>query len=198
MIMERKIRKAINFDLDTVQMRAMSLYPNGYGLLKKSFEKVGFTHRQGSGYISNDRLDSLRVIKIIDQIVQENPWLTECVKKIDVTDIGRQHDLTAVVKTLATQQSEQAEQGNSNHSETSSSSSIQSRKPLTEEERIERAMEVSAKKIDEEYGEYVAHQNEQARQETQAGQTRPAERQQEQRGAADKQKKPNPGKGRGK
>ena len=31
--------------------------------------------------------------------------------------------------------------------------------PITEEKRIERAMEVSAKKIDEEYGEYIAHQN---------------------------------------
>lgn len=71
-------------------------------------------------------------------------------------------------------------------------------RPFTEEERIERAMEVSAKKIDEEYGEYVAHQNEQARQEPQAGQVRPTERQQEQRVVADKQKKPNPGKGRGK
>ena len=70
--------------------------------------------------------------------------------------------------------------------------------PITEEKRIERAMEVSAKKIDEEYGEYVAHQNEQARQEPQSGQARPAERQQEQRGAVGKQKKPNSGKGRGK
>lgn len=69
---------------------------------------------------------------------------------------------------------------------------------LTEEKRIERAMEVSAKKIDEEYGEYLAHQSEQARQEPQAGQARPVERQQKQGEAAGKQKKSNPGKGRGK
>lgn len=71
--------------------------------------------------------------------------------------------------------------------------------PITEEKRIERAMEVSAKKIDEEYGEYIAHQNEQARQEPQAGQARPAEQRQQDRGnIASKPKKPNPGKGRGK
>lgn len=69
---------------------------------------------------------------------------------------------------------------------------------LTEEKRIERAMEVSAKKIDEEYGEYLAHQSEQARQEPQAGQARPVERQQKQGESAGKQKKSNPGKGRGK
>ncbi len=34
-------------------------------------------------------------------IIQENPWLAECVRKIDVTDIGRQHDLTSVVKEYA-------------------------------------------------------------------------------------------------
>lgn len=72
-------------------------------------------------------------------------------------------------------------------------------RPLTEEERIARAMEVSARKLNEEYGEYVAHQSEQAQREPQAGQARPAEQRQQDRGsAADKQKKPNPGKGRGK
>ena len=187
--MERRIRKAINFDLDTEQMRAMSLYPNGYGLLKKSFEKHDFTHRQGSGYISNAKLDSDQVNDIMAAVVKEQPWLTECVKKIDVTDIGKQHDLTAVVKSLAAQQSEQLDQNGAG---------VQSKKSLTEEERIARAMEVSAKKIDEEYGEYVARQNEQVRQEPQSRQVRPTERQQEQRGAAGKQKKPNPGKGRGK
>ena len=70
--------------------------------------------------------------------------------------------------------------------------------PLTEEKRIERAMEVSASKLNEEYGEYLAHQSEQTQQEPQAGQARPAERQQKKGEAAGKQKKPNPGKGRGK
>ena len=196
--MERRIRKAINFDLDTEQMRAMFLYPNGYGLLKKSFEKHDFTHRQGSGYISNAKLDSDQVNDIMAAVVKEQPWLTECVKKIDVTDIGKQHDLTAVVKSLAAQQSEQLDQRSGNLSEKQNGAGVQSKKSLTEEERIARAMEVSAKKIDEEYGEYVARQNEQVRQEPQSGQVRPTERQQEQRGAAGKQKKPNPGKGRGK
>lgn len=99
--MERRKKKAINFDLDTVKMKKFSLYPAGYKLLKKSFQGLGFEHRQGSGYISAEKLDSDQINDIIGLIIQENPWLAECVRKIDVTDIGRQHDLTSVVKEYA-------------------------------------------------------------------------------------------------
>ena len=196
--MSRPKRKAIYFDLDTNKMKNLGIYPDGYRLLENEFKKHSFSHRQGSGYVSDNKLTEGDIYETVIQITERQPWLSECVKKIDVTDIGRQHDLTAVVKSLAAQQSEQIDQRSGNLSEKQNGAGIQSKKPLTEEERIARAMEVSAKKINEEYGEYVAHQSEQARQEPQAGQARPAERQQEQRGAADKQKKPNPGKGRGK
>lgn len=96
--MERQKRKAINFDLDTKAMREMSLYPDGYRMLGLSFAKYGFEHRQGSGYISEDKLDSDQVNDIVASIVTENPWLIRCAKRIDVTDIGRQHDLTALLQ----------------------------------------------------------------------------------------------------
>lgn len=34
-------------------------------------------------------------------IVSEYSWLSKCINKIDVTDIGRQHDLTMLVKEIA-------------------------------------------------------------------------------------------------
>ncbi len=74
------------------------MYPKGYRLLGGSLHKQGFTHRQGSGYVSQGKIDSFQVNRAILAIVKENPWLAECVKKIDVTDIGNQHDLTMVVK----------------------------------------------------------------------------------------------------
>ena len=104
--MERPKRKAINFDLDTNIMKDHRLYPNGYELLRVAFKNQGFEHRQGSGYLSTGKLTSDQVYEIVEEIVKEQPWLADCVKKIDVTDIGRQHDLTAVVKSLAAQQSE--------------------------------------------------------------------------------------------
>lgn len=91
------MRKAINFDLDTTKMKAMSLYPQGYKLLKKSFKKFGFKHRQYSGYESKVALNSLQVSRIVEQIVIENPWLSQCIKKVDVTDIGKQYDLTKFI-----------------------------------------------------------------------------------------------------
>lgn len=96
--MERKVRKAINFDLDTKKMKALKVYPNGYTALKSTFAEYGFSHRQGSGYISAERLDSDQINDIIAGVLTKHSWLKECVNKIDVTDIGRQHDLISFVK----------------------------------------------------------------------------------------------------
>ncbi len=94
-------RRAINFDLDTNTMKEKGVYPDGYRQLGKSFEKQGFLHRQGSGYNSKFQISNNQVKRTLLKVMEENPWLAECVKKIDVTDIGRQHDLTAVVKRFA-------------------------------------------------------------------------------------------------
>lgn len=99
--MERTKRKAINFDLDTNKMKELKLYPKGYRMLGASLKKHGFEHRQGSGYISKEKLDGDNIYDIISELVSENEWLAECVRKIDVTDIGRQHDLTATVRELS-------------------------------------------------------------------------------------------------
>ena len=99
--MERTKRKALNFDLDTKKMKELNLYPRGYRLLGSSLKKHGFEHRQGSGYISKAKLDGDNVYDIISDVVSENEWLASCVKKIDVTDIGKQHDLTMTVKELS-------------------------------------------------------------------------------------------------
>lgn len=91
----------MNFDLDTKKMKEMNLYPKGYRLLGSSLKKHGFEHRQGSGYISKTKLDGDNVYDIISDVVSENEWLAVCIKKIDVTDIGKQHDLTMTVKELS-------------------------------------------------------------------------------------------------
>ena len=69
--MERKYFKALNFDLDTHQLKAHypgANYRQAYDDLRRFFKRHQFSHRQGSGY------------------------------KIDVTNIGRQHDLTELLK----------------------------------------------------------------------------------------------------
>ena len=94
-------RKAINFDLDTAMMNAYGVYPLGYKILQNEFEKAGYTHRQGSGYISNDLLTSDDVYQFIKKVTTKYEWLSPCVKEVDVTDISNQHSMLNTMRSTA-------------------------------------------------------------------------------------------------
>ena len=80
--------KAIFFDLNTKEMsKHFKNIPMGYKMLETSFKRHGFNHRQGSGYISDEKYNNITMYKIIEKIVKENPWLKTCAKKFDVTNI---------------------------------------------------------------------------------------------------------------
>ena len=96
--MDRTKRKSINFDLDTNKLKALGIYPDAYKQLGKSFMKYDFEHRQGSGYISKDKLYNADVLYVIKKVVKENAWLKDCAKKIDVTDIGKTFDSTYILR----------------------------------------------------------------------------------------------------
>ena len=79
--MERRYLKAINFDLDTHKLQANypgANYRNAYYDLRRFFEKHGFEHRQGSGYISLTKLATADIYDL---------------------NIGQQHDLIDLVRT---------------------------------------------------------------------------------------------------
>lgn len=99
--MERRKRKAINFDLDTNEMKSLGIYPDGYRQLGKSFHKWGFDHRQGSGYVSKNKLSNSEVIDAMLNVTEENLWIARCSKTVDLSDVGPLHDLTALVKNYA-------------------------------------------------------------------------------------------------
>ena len=99
--MERKYLKAINFDLDTHQLEEYypgPHYNRAYYDLRKFFKNQGFSHRQGSGYISDTKLSTADIYDLMDDLSREFEWLGFCVNKIDVTNVGRQHDLTDLLK----------------------------------------------------------------------------------------------------
>jgi len=98
---ERSEFKAINFDLHTDKMKEKGVYPEGYKTLGNAFAKYGFEHRQGSGYVSKHKLTTYQVYKITKEITKEIDWLKDCVNKMDVTDIGKQYDLTSLIKETA-------------------------------------------------------------------------------------------------
>lgn len=99
--MERKYFKALNFDLDTNQLKTHypgANYRQAYDDLRRFFNRHHFSHRQGSGYISDDKLATADIYDLMDELSRQFPWLGICVNKIDVTNVGRQHDLIELLK----------------------------------------------------------------------------------------------------
>ena len=89
------MRKALNFDLDTKKYEEYTgkHSPTAYAEIKRFLQKNDFEHRQGSGYISKNSLSDGKIFAIIQNMSMELKWLRNCVEKIDVTNIGKQHSL---------------------------------------------------------------------------------------------------------
>lgn len=101
--MERKYYKAINFDLDTHKLKELypgNSYQNGYDDLRRFFKRHGCSHGQGSGYISDEKQSAADIYDLMDDLSAAYSWIGECVNRIDVTNVGRQHDLTGLLKPM--------------------------------------------------------------------------------------------------
>lgn len=57
-------------------------------------ESNGFEHRQGSGYVSFETMTSEEVVNIALKMKTELPWIKYCINKFDMTDVGRDYDLS--------------------------------------------------------------------------------------------------------
>lgn len=91
-----KKRRAINFDLSIEKLMALYSKTNPKGAYKEIYNyfiQNGFEHRQGSGYCSKKELTNKETLDIIDSMFNKMPWLDECSKKIDVTNIGEIYDI---------------------------------------------------------------------------------------------------------
>lgn len=96
-----KSRKAINFDLDTANLKKyypQKNYRQAYRDIKDFMVNNGFKHRQWSGYISIHKINDYDVKKITQNLTKKFVWLKKCVNRFDVTDIGKTHDLTHIIK----------------------------------------------------------------------------------------------------
>lgn len=101
--MERRYYKAINFDLSTHQLEEHypgANYRQAYDDLKRFFRCHDFSHRQGSGYISDEKLSTADIYDLMDDLSQQYQWIGECVNKMDVTNVGAQHDLTDLLRPM--------------------------------------------------------------------------------------------------
>lgn len=95
--MERKYFKAINFDLNTHRLKDFyprTNYRKAYDDLEHFFNQHNFSHRQGSGYVSTIKLSTADIYDLMDDLANNFEWISKCVNKIDVTNVGQQYDLT--------------------------------------------------------------------------------------------------------
>ena len=93
-------RKAINFDLSTEELKKYfkeSTAP-AYSAIKNFMLENGFEHRQYSGYASIEQMSDKQINLLIRRLSKQFPWLSTCVQRFDITDIGKQRDLTHLLK----------------------------------------------------------------------------------------------------
>ena len=91
-------RKAINFDLTTVDLKKyFKNTAEAYNQIKSFMLQNGFEHRQYSGYVSNDKLHDYDITNLTIRLRNQFSWLSVCAQKFDVTDIGDQHDLMDIL-----------------------------------------------------------------------------------------------------
>lgn len=98
---EKRYIKALNFDLDTHKLEQyypMDNYRKAYHDLWSFMKLHEFLHRQGSGYLSKNKMGTKDIYNMIEELSQQFPWLGQCVRKFDVTNVGRQHDLIELIK----------------------------------------------------------------------------------------------------
>lgn len=91
------LRKQIAFDLMTDKNSPLFQYYNSLSSAYKDIEKVlgneGFQREQGSVFISKNAMDYEDLSFLINNLCEELPWLSECIKGIAVTNVGKEHDL---------------------------------------------------------------------------------------------------------
>lgn len=95
-----KIRKAINFDLSTLELKKhFKDTREPYGNIKKFMLDNGFEHKQYSGYTSKEALNRYDITKLAKQLNATFPWLGDCIQEFDVTNIGSQYSLKSIFTT---------------------------------------------------------------------------------------------------
>ena len=101
------LRKQITFDLSDKKLKlyypkpSFTINPKYHNKAWKDISKFmkenGFEHRQRSVYTSYVPMTRAEILALIDKMVQTMPWLDKCLNAIDVTNVGRQHNLLQAV-----------------------------------------------------------------------------------------------------
>lgn len=87
---DKSYRKQLIFDIDTNVCEQIlgKGYRKTYDRIEKFLLKNGFSHPQGSGYVSNELLSNMDVFVLTDKLLEQYPYLLKCIRDIRVADVG--------------------------------------------------------------------------------------------------------------
>ena len=111
---ERRVLKTINFDLNKKSLEQYydKSWRNAYKEIKDFLKENGFEHRQWSGYVSKEKLDTIDMILLSEKLRKTFPWLEKCASRFDVANVGKNFDVLKTFKEWdAREQSRQKEIG---------------------------------------------------------------------------------------
>ena len=96
--------KALNFDLNVKKLEEYYCkgdehrkYTDAYREIGAYLHKHGFSHRQGSGYLSNEPMEEHDVSLIVAEFSKQHDWFAHCVKVFDLTEVGETFSLMDVI-----------------------------------------------------------------------------------------------------
>ncbi len=99
----KRLKKQISFDLDTNNLKKYyprpkesineDYYKKAYKDIKDFMIKNDFEHRQGSVYVSKQKLSYVNVSSFIESLSGKYFWFSKVVNSLDVTNVGEIYDL---------------------------------------------------------------------------------------------------------
>jgi virulence-associated protein VapD len=97
----QKRYKAINFDLDTAQLRNLfgeKGRRKAYAQIQSFLITNGFVHKQWSGYSSISPMAYGDVYNVVFEMVENCPWMPICVNQFDATNVMAESDMKEAIK----------------------------------------------------------------------------------------------------
>jgi virulence-associated protein VapD len=91
---------AICFDLDAETLENQyhnESWQNGYEEIRRILAKHGFERQQGSVYFGDDKVDPVRCVLAIQEVVKECPWFRPSVRDVRMLRIEENNDLMPAV-----------------------------------------------------------------------------------------------------
>ena len=96
-------RKQITFDLHQESLkryyphpepvRNEQYYKRAYHDIQQFMHMNGFERRQHSVYVSINKVTTLDIVGLMEQLAEALPWLSQFVREVDMSTVGARHSL---------------------------------------------------------------------------------------------------------